>query len=122
MKYAKSLLTISILSFSLSAMALVTQPPSGPIGPGGEVGGFDGGAVGGNGGGNGGAVGGNGGGQGGTGLQPVGGGVAILNTGAPQFGINDVKPTSAGGCSVTGITSGAWAGSPCEKIYGPTPP
>ena len=46
-----------------------------------------------------------------------------FNAGAipPQYGISNVKPTSSGTCFVAGISTGPWLGSPCEKIYGPTP-
>ena len=126
MKYIRALLVLSLLSFSLSSMALITQPPSGPVGPIGNVGGVgggNGGAVGGGGGGGGGNGGVNSGVNSGVGLQPVEGQIAVIDLGVPQFGINDVTPTASGGCKVRGITdSGAWAGSPCEKLYGPTAP
>ena len=118
MKYIRALLVLSLLSFSLSSMALIKLPASGssdpfsgqvgPVSPGGSIGG---------------AVGGVGVSPVGADLQPFEGQIAVLDLGTPQFGINDVKPTSAGGCSVRGITSsGPWAGSPCEKLYGPTAP
>jgi len=126
MKYIRSLLILSVLSFSLSSMALMKQPAPGKIDPGGVGGSAGGGSIGGA---NGGAGGGKGGVVGGVSsgdvqvdLQPFEGQVAAIDLGAPQFGINDVKPTSSGGCSVRGITSGAWSGSPCEKIYGPSAP
>ena len=124
MKYIRALLVLSLLSFSLSSMALIKLPasgssdpfsgPVGPVSPGGSIGGAGGGS--------GGSVGGVGVSPVGVDLQPFEGQIAVLDVGTPQFGINDVKPTSSGGCSVRGITSGAWAGSPCEKIYGPTAP
>lgn len=33
----------------------------------------------------------------------------------------DVKPAAGGKCQVRGITSGAWAGSPCQRLYGKNP-
>ena len=83
MKYIRSLLILSVLSFSLSSMALTKQPVD---------------------------------------LPSPESQTTVYGLGAPQFGINDVKPTSSGGCSVRGTTSGAWSGSPCEKLYGPTAP
>ena len=105
-------------------MALVKLPVGGNIGSvGGPVGSVGpSGSIGGAGGGSGGAVGGVGGGPVGVDLQPAEQQIAVLDLGTPQFGINDVTPTTSGGCKVRGITSGAWAGSPCEKIYGPTAP
>jgi hypothetical protein len=39
----------------------------------------------------------------------------------PELNPIDVTPLAGGKCSIRGITSGAWAGSPCEKLYGKTP-
>ena len=125
MKYIRALLALSLLSFSLSSMALIKLPANGSSDPfGGPVGPVSpGGSIGGAGGGNGGSVGGVGVSPVGVDLQPVEEQIAVIDLGTPQFGINDVKATTSGLCKVRGIPNpGPWAGSPCEKLYGPTAP
>ena len=109
----KYLLILFTLTLSINALAIQT------VDPGKTTSGGGGGTVTGGGGGGGGST---------TGIS-LGGGTAVVgpavfdpNLGeAPQYGISDVKPTSSGTCQVVGVGTGPWAGSPCEKIYGPTP-
>jgi len=45
-----------------------------------------------------------------------------VSDGAPtELNSLDVKPAAGGKCQVRGIGSGAWAGSPCQRLYGKNP-
>ena len=104
------LLTLLIITFSLQGLAIVGNSTSGKGGAGGADGG-------------GGNAGGASGGTYGDSVSglPIGDYQLSISDGLPQFSIKNVKPNGAGGCIVTGVSSGAWAGSPCEKLYGATP-